>query len=277
MKNLYKVNYIKTFIIGIILGVANVIPGISGATMAVSLNVFDKLINAININKWKDHLNFLAPLCVGAILGIFAFSNVILTLKNNYPLAVNFAFIGIILGSLPSIFKKALGKDKKVKLLNSLLCIFAFGIMITFSYLEQIFMPNDEANIWEDNYRLLFILLLISSSIAAMAMVIPGISGSLIMLILGIYPVVMEGISTLDFYILLPVFIGSLIGIIIGIAIIKKALLYFPQALYFSILGLVAGSVIPIYPGFFLGTEGYVAILVAMIFTIVSYISSIKE
>ena len=101
--------WILYIIFGVIIGVANIIPGVSGGTMAVVLNIYDKLIDSVsNFRKdFKKSIMFLLPIGIGAVLGIVAFSKLIEFLLTNYPLATNFFFIGLILGSIPMIFKRA--------------------------------------------------------------------------------------------------------------------------------------------------------------------------
>ena len=101
--------YIKTVIHGMLIGIANAIPGVSVGTMAVILNIYDKIMYAISPKNLKENLKFLVPLAVGAVLGVFLLSNVIVGAMESYPMILNFCFIGLVLGSLPAIFKRAKG------------------------------------------------------------------------------------------------------------------------------------------------------------------------
>ena len=94
---------------GAVIGVANVIPGVSGGTMAVVMNVYDKLIGAVSRFRrdWKKNLLILIPIVLGAGIGILAFSSLIKYLLSQYPMAVNFFFMGLIVGSVPMIFRRA--------------------------------------------------------------------------------------------------------------------------------------------------------------------------
>ena len=198
------------------------------------------------------------PLFLGCIGGVFALSRTIIPLIKDYPMAVGFSFMGLILGSLPVIARHAFNDGFKPKLYNIALGLFCLGIMITMSYMEKSKLElNSGYNFKNMNYQLFFVLI-ITSSIAAIAMIIPGISGSLVMLMLGTYTIVIKGIGNVDFAILIPTALGVLLGLGIGISGIKKAMTYFPQAMYFSILGLVAGSLWPVFPGFKPGVEGFV-------------------
>ena len=100
-------DFIRLIVIGVILGVANVIPGVSGGTLAVVFNIYDRLINVItlNVKKILSEWKFILPLVVGMGLGIILFSKAITFLFENYPVQTNWFFIGIILGSIPMIAK----------------------------------------------------------------------------------------------------------------------------------------------------------------------------
>ena len=97
---------IKLFAIGIILGVANVIPGVSGGTMAVVFGIYNRIIDLIsfNIKKIISQWKFILPLGAGLVTGVLLFSKIITYLFNNFPIQTNWFFIGIILGSIPMLF-----------------------------------------------------------------------------------------------------------------------------------------------------------------------------
>ena len=110
--------FILYAIYGCIIGVANIIPGVSGGTMAVILNIYDKLIDSvINIKKHlKESLLFLIPVAVGGGLGIFGFAKLLKYLLEYFPMPTYFFFIGLILGTAPMIFSKVIQtKDGKKK------------------------------------------------------------------------------------------------------------------------------------------------------------------
>ena len=107
-------DFIRLIVIGVILGVANVIPGVSGGTLAVVFNIYDRLISVItlNVKKILSEWKFILPLVIGMGLGIILFSKAITFLFENYPVQTNWFFIGIILGSIPMIVKRLLAAGK---------------------------------------------------------------------------------------------------------------------------------------------------------------------
>ena len=110
-------DFIKLILKGIIFGVANVIPGVSGGTIAVVLHIFDRMIEAINhfTKDIKKHIMFLAPLGIGAVAGILVFSMLIDYTLTNYSLPTCGFFAGLVAGSIPLIYGMAKSKQPKDK------------------------------------------------------------------------------------------------------------------------------------------------------------------
>lgn len=262
MENL--INFFK----GMVIGIANIIPGVSGGTMAVVLNIYDKLISSVSdiLKDWKKNLIFLLPIGAGAGTGIVVFSKLIKTLLEIKPIPTNFFFIGLILGSIPMISKKAL--ESKLKVSSIIPFIITFGILIALSIVMP---PEVNTTIIRDLNVNSFIQLLIAGIIGASAMVVPGISGSFILLLIGLYTTAITAVAELNIPLLIPIALGVIIGIIFTTKIINKLLNRFPQPTYFAILGLVVGSIFSIYPGFTLNGDGIIAIIAMIIGTILAY------
>lgn len=267
---------IKNFLSGILIGISNAIPGVSGGTMAVVLNIYDKLIGALNIREYKNNKRFLSMLILGAAVGIVGLSNVIMPLRKNFPVALGFSFLGLIVGSIPLIYRKACDNSKP-KPYNILLGFISFIFMFTITLLDRGGLHSKGASDIASLDLKIFLLILASGIIAAIAMIIPGISGSLVMLLIGTYNIVIESIAIVKLSVLIPMGIGTIIGLVVGIQGIRKALELFPQAMYFIILGLVGGSIFSVYPGWTNNLEGYVSILIFLSFSLIAYISSKNE
>lgn len=248
-------DFLFTFLIGIIMGVANIIPGVSGGTIAVGLGVFDKLIDSIN-NFFKDpkkYLPFLLPLFIGAIFGILAFSSVVSFGLTNYSFPTNMLFLGLVAGSIPLIYNGA--KEKNFKPSHYIYGVIGFLIVFLLATLEK----NGVSSSSETTG---VIKLLISGAIASSAMIIPGISGSFMMILLGVYTVLLVALSQLKDWLLdmsntpllfesLEVIIPLGIGIVVGVFLISKIIeiLFnkFHSQTYFVILGLIFGSIYTIF------------------------------
>lgn len=263
--------FIKTFVIGIFVGIANVIPGVSGGTLVVVFNVYDKFVNAItlNVKKLLKNWKFVVPVFLGMGAGILIFSKVITKLFENFPGPTNFFFTGLILGSIPLLinytFKRTNNNPEKVEHFSALqitgliLSILAGLLLILlFAKFQTKFDKNSIINLTElpEISTSLILKLFIGGILGAIAMIIPGISGSLIMLILGIYTVIISAVSGLtsgDTFIhaailLIPAGIGMLVGLFAGAKIISILIEKIPNYTYAVILGLIAGSAIVIFP-----------------------------
>ena len=263
------VKHVINIFYGILLGVSNVIPGVSAGTMAVVLNIYDELLGAVSLKKehLKKNFIFLATIGIGAVIGILAFSNAITFLFERYNMPTHFLFIGIILGSIPMIIKHArVGGIIQPK--NWIFFVITFGIMIV-----MILTKNTEINeiILREVNLGIFIWLIFAGAISAFSMIIPGISGSFIMLTLGVYTSVITAVSEFNFTILIPVAIGVLVGLVLGIKIVKVLLCKYQQATYMAILGLVIGSILVIYPGFTFNLTGFFALICMCIGILITY------
>ena len=230
----------KQIIFGAIIGVANIIPGVSGGTMAVILNIYDELIGTISDFK-KDvrgSIEYLAPIGIGAVLAILLCSSGINYLLQNHYMIINFFFIGIILGSIPMIYGKA--REERFKISYGIPFIIAFAIMIATIVFSDI---SEGHTIITTLTPQVFIQLVITSAIAAVCMIIPGISGSFVMLLLGVYTTVITAISSFNVLLLMPIGIGVLLGLFGGAKIIDFVLNRYKGGTYFGILGFVFGSI----------------------------------
>ena len=233
-------NLIYVFFAGVVIGIANIIPGVSGGTMAVILNIFDRLIEAIGGLKknFKKNIFFLLCLGSGAAIGILAFTWLITWCLANFPIATNFFFIGLIFGSIPMVVKRSIADSFQP--LGLIPCVLAFGVMIAM----VVFSPDDSAHAVITQLDTgSFFKLMLASVVAAACMIIPGISGSFVMLLLGTYTSVTTAIHDFNILVMIPIAIGCLIGVVGGAKLIKLLLKRFPQATYFTILGLVVGSI----------------------------------
>lgn len=261
--------FVRLIFIGIFIGMANVIPGVSGGTLAVVFGIYEKFVNAItfNIKKIIANKKFIIPLLASMAVGVFIFSKLIQKLYEHFPVQTNYAFTGLIIGSIPMLFKYMIKKDNPDDKFSPgkitgivIAAIIGFAVLITFYVLEQK-MGSSRSEISFALPEITFPLLLkifIGGIIGSITMVIPGISGSLIMLIVGVYPIVIGAIPCLfaketflhALFLLLPNGIGVLIGLVSGAKFISWLLKKVPNMTYAVIFGLIAGSAITLFPGF---------------------------
>ncbi len=239
---------IKYVFYGIIMGIANVIPGVSGGTMAIILNFYDRLMESItfNLKIIKKNIGFLIPLGIGLVIGILGLSKVMNVLLSDYPTQTYFAFIGIIVGSLPLIWSKAKRSDKKIQISSWIAFIVTLGIMIGLAFFSS---DKDAAPIKYTSFSIeACIMCFISMIIGASTMIIPGISGSMMLLIMGMYGTIFGFvISNLYIPLLIPTALGAVVGLFGGAKLITLFLNKYEQLTYMAILGLLIGSMAELF------------------------------
>ena len=250
---------------GMVIGLANVIPGVSGGTMMVSMGIYDKLIYSINnlFKKFKECFKILLPYLVGMVLAIVLGSFALKAAFRDYPLPTNALFIGLILGSLPYIIRET--KGEKIGWQGVLAFILLFALVVGLKLAEADNVVKVSLNVGT------VLVMILLGAICSAAMVIPGVSGSMILKTLGYYePVVTEAIPGLvkgitsgnwtavlqNAGILLPFAIGIVAGIF-GIAkLIEVLMKKWKGRTYCGILGMVCASPVvnlmdtSIYEGF---------------------------
>ncbi len=236
---------------GMVIGLANVIPGVSGGTMMVSMGIYDKLIWSINhlFKKFRECVKILLPYVVGMVAAILLGAVGLKAAFKNFPLPTNALFIGLILGSLPFILKEI--KGEKIGWQGILAFLLLFALVIVLKAVEKENTASIELSVLE------VIKLFLLGAIASATMVIPGVSGSMILKTLGYYePIVTGAIPDLlhgitsgsgsavlhSIGILLPFGLGIVFGIF-GIAkLIAFLMKKWKGRTYCAILGMVAAS-----------------------------------
>ena len=244
---------IKNLLVGLALGTANIIPGVSGGTIAMTMGIYERLIGiASNIFKdLKKNIMFLLPIGIGMVLAILLLSKVINYSLENYEFQTVFFFVGLILGGLPFLFKKVTKKSIGVK--NVMISVICFALVFSLTFLNE---GNNAVNLDAVTFPLL-IKLFIVGIIAAATMVIPGISGSFVLMLIGYYKPIVETISNLTNFDLLihnGVVLGTFgVGVIVGIVLISKAIEFLlkkcPTETYFGIYGIIISSIVVIIMG----------------------------
>ena len=240
---------------GFFMGIANVIPGVSGGTIAIILGIYEKFISAISnlFKNIKENFRFLIPVVIGMLLAILILSSVIEYSYDNFPIPTMLLFVGLVLGGIPMLLKNVIGR-KECKMFSSyIILIFTFSLVILMACSDLIFGTVKEVNLLELNIGG-YILLFIVGVIAAATMVIPGISGSLMLMLLGYYYPIIERIN--DFVrfnnltkniLILGVFgIGVLVGIVLISKLLEILFEKYNTKTYFGVLGFIFASILAI-------------------------------
>ena len=245
---------LKSFLIDVVrgcaIGVAFIIPGFSGGSVAAILGIYEKLVGAIAdiFKDFKKSILTLLPILIGMVCGIVALLFPLEWALGAYPIPTVCIFVGLALGGLPSITDKLGGK---IKVTN----IFAFVIPLAAAFSLSFLPIGSDINLFSlgiGGYALLFIVGLVGSS----ALVIPGISGSMILLILGYYnPIVsmvtdnlLQGKNVgLSLAVLGVTGLGVVAGFVLISVIMKRLLVSCPRGTHFAILGFILGSIPTIF------------------------------
>ena len=246
----------KKLLQGLVIGIANIIPGVSGGTMMVAMGIYDKLIHSITHlrKEFKESMKFLIPVFAGVGIAIVVVARILEACFAMFPIQTNLLFCGLIVGSLPFIFKHVKGKSISVGMILSFLVF--FGIVVVMA-----FMGEREGNAADVSFGLVNVIKLFGVGvIAAATMVVPGVSGSMMLMILGYYNTILECINDTvaalaDFnlsvlmqnvLILAPFGVGVVIGIFLIAKIIEFIFQRAETHAYWAIIGLIMASPIAI-------------------------------
>jgi len=249
---------------GVFIGIALVIPGLSASTFAVVTGLYDKIISAVNnIRKqFKKSLLFLLPIGIGVAVGILASAGAILRIMYAFPLQSYGFFIGLVIGSVPTIYGKIKpGVGKKPN--------YAFAIVsfVAIAFLAFIVPTDDVVSIYAIEGIGDFITIFTAGLIACFLLAVPGVSGSLIIILLGQYGTVYGAVSNfsevilmlirrqegaLDLgldsgFIILAFAAGAIIGLLAAAKIIGYLIERFEVKVYFAVMGLVLGAVVTLF------------------------------
>ncbi|HIT65262.1 MAG TPA: DUF368 domain-containing protein [Candidatus Ventrimonas merdavium] len=256
-------NTLMDIIKGMLIGIANIIPGVSGGTMALSMGIYDKLIGAVSnlFKDFKKSVMTLLPILIGCAIGIIGFTYIIEYLLTNHTYLTCMAFIGLILGGLPMLVRQL--RDKLAKRGGSIGVSGAIAFLALFAV--AVAMPllgSDEAALTTLTASPgMMVSLFFIGIIASATMVVPGVSGSMVLMILGYYYGILgsiknflEGLKAFDFaamfheaMLLVPFGIGVLLGIFLIAKLITFLFERYGVQTYCAILGLILSSPFAIF------------------------------
>ena len=231
----------KTMFYGLCLGISLLPPGFSVATMAMILGIYEELINLLNdlfSPKMKQTLKILSGLAVGAIVAIRLFASLISSSMDHFPYQTRFFFLGLIAATIPLIFKQADVKSN-FKLKHFSFLIIAIMIVVSFVFTDQLALVDLGSGM---TIAKTFFLMLAGALVSA-SMILPGLSGALMLMLLGVYQFLLDSVRTLDLMVLGIVAVGGVVGLVICGRLIKHLLANSEATLYAISLGLVIGSI----------------------------------
>lgn len=257
---------LDTIIKGFIIGSTMMVPGVSGGSMAMVLGIYGKLITAVSsfFKDIKKNLIFLIQFSIVALLGIVLCAKPILGVIDRFPKIAMFFFIGLVFGSIPMLYKKA--DIKKFKLADVL--YFVIGIIVVLSCQLIPKLEFDPSAPFTVSLALTQCLI---GVVVAVGFILPGISFSYLLLILGSYDFIMRAISTLNILVLIPFGLGFCIGVVLLTKVLDICMSKYPEITYLIILGFLIGSIFPIYPGNPIGWEIPLSILSFLLGALIIY------
>ena len=279
--------FIMNTLRGMVIGIANVIPGVSGGTLMVSMGIYDKLILVLThfIKRMKEAIALLVPIAIGMLLSIAIFAKIFSEiLFPKFPLQTNLFFIGLIIGGIPVIYKKV--KGNSIRLPQIIAFVLLFAIVVGFSLVGEGGGSSADITFSVGNVLKLFGV----GIIAAATMVIPGVSGSMMLLLMGYYNPI---ISTIKNFVtalvsfdvpgilqgcgvLIPAGIGMVVGIFAIAKLIEIIFEKFPIQAYWAITGLIVASPIAIFLMSELGTITVVSVLVSVVTFAIGFVVAMK-
>lgn len=279
--------FIMNTLRGMVIGIANVIPGVSGGTLMVSMGIYDKLILVLThfIKRMKEAIALLVPIAIGMLLSIAIFAKIFSEiLFPKFPLQTNLFFIGLIIGGIPVIYKKV--KGNTIRLPQIIAFVLLFATVVGFSLVGEGGGSSADITFSVGNVLKLFGV----GIIAAATMVIPGVSGSMIMMILGYYNTIIDTVNAfinalksfdipamLDtFVVLVPFGIGVVVGAVAVAKLIEFMLNKFPLVTYWAIIGLIVASPFAIIFMMEIGTVGVVEIVTGLVLLVAGFFISMK-
>lgn len=273
-----------------VIGLANILPGVSGGTMAVAMGIYDKLIHCVThlFSEFKKSVLFLLPIGIGMVIAVIGSVFGIEYLFNTFPVQASLLFIGLILGGLPAIWGKI--KGNPVKFGHIVTAVLFFGLIVVLGLIGEGEGRTADLtiNVWT------ILTLFVIGIIASATMVIPGVSGSMILLLLGYYNPILNAISTFlkdlvklnwdgiwnGVGILLPFGIGIIVGIFIIAKIVEMIFEKAPMYAYWAIVGLIVSSPVAIlcmsaFP-VMTGTGIVVNVLTGIVALVIGYMIALK-
>lgn len=257
-------NTLKTILNGLIVGGAMTVPGVSGGCAAMILGIYNELITAVSraFSDPRRNLLFLLKFTVGACAGVLLvarFISFLLTTPLEVPL--RFLFLGAVAGGIPMIFRKA--EIRRLTAGNTILILLGVTFVLLLSMLpEGIFSPEKDG-------VAAMLLQTAGGLLLAAALVLPGISASHFLLMLGIYDDILEKLSAFDLVSLIPLALGAAAGIFLSARLVEMLFDSHPQGTYLVILGFMLGSLRELLPH----GAGAIQTAAGMLCTIVGFVA----
>lgn len=273
---------LELYLKGMAVGLGFIIPGVSGGALSVILGIYENLVEAASnfyksIDEFKKHFKFLFPFGLGVLTSAIIFAKIIEFSLNKAPIITILLFLGLIIGGIPSLFKSV---DNNHNLKDYSLCLIGVIICLLLIILNKQNGNVSFTNMNFTNYLLLFLVGILSSA----TVVIPGISGSFTLMIVGYYEPLLKLVNEITSFtnlqtniIIFGVFgLGMFLGVIIISKIINYFLKHYNRQTYFVIFGFVIASVISVIYELFSYEFNLLHLIIGIILLVINTIISYK-
>lgn len=258
----------KNFLKGFIIGIGKIIPGVSGAMLAISMGIYDKALDYIcNFrNNRKESIKYLFPICLGIILSVIFFSKIISFSLDNFYFITMMFFIGLIIGGIPDFTRKVKKKDYYIVIIS-----FVIFFLISITNVDNLYVVK--------NNGFDFVIFFISGVVESIGTVVPGISGTALLMIMGTYNLVISSIGNLsNLEIIVPFAFGFMIGLVIIVKIINYLFKKIENKVYAFVLGVLLSSVVLLIVQSFKDNVKLLDLIIGLVFLIVGiWLSNMLE
>lgn len=257
---------------GVAIGSSMLIPGVSGGTMAIILGVYDKIVHAVSsfLKNKKENALLLIQIGLGGVIGAWLLAGCLSSVVAAYRKPMMFLFLGAILGSIPSLVKKT--GIKRPKPIHAVYFLTGLSIVLALSFLPERLFQFSKMGAFS------FFILMFAGIIIAVALVLPGISASYMLVMLGIYDTVLYAIVHFNFLFLVPLAIGTILGVLLTTRLLERAMDRHAGVTYLTIIGFVAGSLLEVFPGIPAGIEILVCAVTLLIgFFVIFFLSGLNN
>lgn len=262
------INFFK----GVIGGIGNIIPGLSGSALLIIFGIYQSCLDAITeivrFKNLKKNILFLLPIAFGIAIGTVLFAKIIRFFLNQWPMPTSYAFLGFIIGTLPLLFKEANKEGFNIKYLIPLVITAGIGIfLMLLKNAEVLQMTNISLGQG-----------IILGAVLASSSIIPGISSTVLLSIIGMYDVYLKAIDQIDVVLLFPIGIGFVAGVIFFAFVISFLLKKHYGYTYYFITGFVISTIPAVLRGSLgINWMSLISIIIAICSFLLTYSVGIKR
>lgn len=242
-QTIISVDFFKRMLMGLVIGIAFVTPGLSGAVIAAAAGLYEPAVHAVvSIKKeFRKSVQYLLPLAVGGGVGTLLFSRVMQELMIKAQFGVLYIFLGLVTGSIPFLVKEANDGGFRAKYLWAAAIALA---AVIYTGQMTVWAPYRTGNM-----ELSAVNTMICGAVVAVGTIIPGISSSFMLMYLGAYEGLLAAITSFDIKILVLLGIGSVVTGLLIIRLVEVLFRRFHGFAYYTVIGFLLGSMVMVFPG----------------------------